>query len=79
MSNAEYQPRCHSCGRFIDPSAVGVSGRLAIPQDYWNGPEGEQYRCAGCTEIYGPMRPGPSGLAAEHTAWVNRPSPKEAP
>lgn len=62
-------PHCHNCGRFVNPRAKGVSGRLDVPADYWNGPDGETYRCATCTAYLGLIE-NCHGTRPE-TAWVN--------
>jgi len=66
-----YPPNCVTCGQFVNPTKPGTSGRMHIPQDYWNGPEGEQYRCARCTNSVGPI-PASHG-ARPDTAWVVTP------
>lgn len=62
-------PNCVSCGRFTRTTDPGVSHKLVIPSDYWNGPDREVYQCARCTERHGPLRP--SSGAADWTAGVN--------
>lgn len=57
MSGREGMPHCVTCGQFMNPSAPGSSYRMVIPSDYWNGPEGEQYRCVSCTAKVGPLQP----------------------
>lgn len=58
---------CCTCGRFFRMEP-GVSHRMVIPSDYWNGPDGEQWRCRRCTERVGPLPP--SHGAADWTAGV---------
>ena len=74
--HSRLQEHCDLCGRFVASLAPGVSWKIPVPQDYWNGPGDTRYRCAPCTTAHGPIPGDPKGSDA--TAGVNAPGPGSA-
>lgn len=72
--------RCQSCGRFVNPEAVGVSGAMLFdlgPEpDVW----GEVFRCPKCTQLHGPVKTNarpPTTLDYKPSyEWINPTEPE---
>lgn len=68
---AQYQPRCDCCGRFVVPGAEGGSW-VMVPATDWNAGD-ERERCAACTEKHGMAHCGP-GYVEHLCCGMNKPS-----
>ena len=68
---AQHQPRCDCCGRFVLPGTEGGSW-VMVPATDWNAGD-ERERCAKCTAKHGMAHCGP-GYVEHLCCGMNNPS-----